>query len=570
MLKVLTTTCNLGCAFCDREHARDGGSGEVVVIGGGEPSLHEDLSGAIRELRDSGARQVEIRTNGLRMAYTSYARALADAGLSRASVLVPSHDPAVSDGLTRRPGGHVLAMRGIENLLGSGVEVGVRIPLLRPTVASLPATLDWIADAVPDASIDLVHAYAGGRPLQLSFDELASMLRDVLDHAARIGRFVRLGTAGPAPLCVIDRMPGTVPASVEIEGPRRFPDTCSGCIVRQQCPGMPVGHVEAFGQDGMEPLHETDAQVPCGGDDLLEELSTSIRKPMGDGDERADAVSLRITRSCNQDCSYCFVPWERRMIDEKAMEPFIQRAVESGASCIVLSGGEPTLHPDLPRFIRAARSAGARWVELQTNGILLSDRRACERLVEAGLSSVAVSLPSHLPAILDRIAAAPGNLPRILRALEHLSEMDLILSVTHVVCTPNHREVGSFVRFIHERFKVQVFSILLAAPMSAPLARRDVIVRYSDAGPHVAEAIDFCLDVGVDLGGLWDRCGMPLCILRTDPRHRQKAAVIPESNRSTGFIDGPGCGSCTLSSSCYRIRRLYAYLYGVEEFQPFA
>ena len=77
------------------------------------------------------------------------------------------------------------------------------------------------------------------------------------------------------------------------------------------------------------------------------------------------------------------------------------------------------------------------------------------------------------------------------------------------------------------------------------------------------------LEAGVHFEGLWERCGMPLCVLRTDPRYHQGAAFIPDSNRGAEFIDGPACGSCTRSSSCYRIRGLYAYLYGTYEFQPF-
>ncbi|MBW2263488.1 MAG: anaerobic ribonucleoside-triphosphate reductase activating protein, partial [Deltaproteobacteria bacterium] len=70
MFKAFTSTCNLGCAFCDHDVVpeADPRSADVVVIGGGEPSLHEDLPGAIRDLRASGAREVEVRTNGLRMA----------------------------------------------------------------------------------------------------------------------------------------------------------------------------------------------------------------------------------------------------------------------------------------------------------------------------------------------------------------------------------------------------------------------------------------------------------------------------------------------------------------------
>ena len=572
MFRTLTTTCNLGCAFCDHETppGADTTPDDTVVIGGGEPSLHEDLPGEIRQMRAAGARTVDLRTNGLRMAYEKYARTLAEAGLDRVRVLLPSHDPAVSDGLTRRPDAHALALRGMQNMLAAGIEVIPGIPLLRPTAPSLASTLEWIATTLPDVStVDLVHCHAGGPGLQLSFDDLATPLRTALERAPSLGLHVRLDTSGRAPLCAVGRLPGYVPAGDDLQGPRVHPPACGTCPVREACPGMPSGHVDAFGDEHARPFAATPGHDPSAGADPLESLSTSIRYTTGAVGEKVDSASLRITRRCNQDCSFCFIPWEHKTIEDGAVDEYILAAVKAGASRIVLTGGEPTLHPDLPRFVETAREAGARWVELQTNGVLLSDRETCERLVQAGLNSVAVSVPSHLPDLLDGIAAVPGNLPHVLDALGHLSSMDLVLSVTHVVCTPNHTQVAELVRFLHERFRVHVFSILLAAPMSAPLARKDVIVRYSDAAPFIAEALDLCIESGVHFEGLWERCGMPLCVLKTNPRYHQGAAYIPDGNRGAEFIDAPGCASCTRASSCYRIRSLYAYLYGVGEFLPF-
>ena len=56
---------------------------------------------------------------------------------------------------------------------------------------------------------------------------------------------------------------------------------------------------------------------------------------------------------------------------------------------IQLSGGEPTVREDLPEIIRLARSYGFGFVQINTNGLRLSEDPAYARqLREAGLSSV--------------------------------------------------------------------------------------------------------------------------------------------------------------------------------------
>lgn len=101
-------------------------------------------------------------------------------------------------------------------------------------------------------------------------------------------------------------------------------------------------------------------------------------------------------RRCNLACGYCNeydkvsdpVPFEvmtRRLGKLRAL----------GTSVIIISGGEPTLHPQLDDIIRHARGLGM-LVGLITNGYYLTKERI-ERLNEAGLDYMQISVDNVTP-----------------------------------------------------------------------------------------------------------------------------------------------------------------------------
>ena len=101
-------------------------------------------------------------------------------------------------------------------------------------------------------------------------------------------------------------------------------------------------------------------------------------------------------RRCNLACTYCNefdnhsdpVP-----VDE--MERRIDDLGRLGTSVITISGGEPTLHPDLDRVIARIRHNGA-IAGMITNGYNLN-RERIERLNRAGLDHLQISIDNVMP-----------------------------------------------------------------------------------------------------------------------------------------------------------------------------
>jgi MoaA/NifB/PqqE/SkfB family radical SAM enzyme len=101
-------------------------------------------------------------------------------------------------------------------------------------------------------------------------------------------------------------------------------------------------------------------------------------------------------RRCNLDCAYCN-EYDKTSdpVPRDEMLRRIDRLGELGTTIITLSGGEPTLHPDLDDLIARIRERGA-VATLITNGLLLTPERIA-RLNRAGLDYLQISIDNVVP-----------------------------------------------------------------------------------------------------------------------------------------------------------------------------
>lgn len=81
-----------------------------------------------------------------------------------------------------------------------------------------------------------------------------------------------------------------------------------------------------------------------------------------------------VTRRCNLRCSWCFYPLEKADPKDLFSIESILSECKVGARMgpIILTGGEPTLHPQLPTIITEIRKFCG--VDLLTNGVKLADK----------------------------------------------------------------------------------------------------------------------------------------------------------------------------------------------------
>src|SRR5262245_48089002 len=101
-------------------------------------------------------------------------------------------------------------------------------------------------------------------------------------------------------------------------------------------------------------------------------------------------------RRCNLSCAYCN---EYDKVSDPVPTAVMLRRIdlltELGTAAIVISGGEPLLHPDLDVIIKRIRQRGI-LATLITNGYLLTSSRI-KRLNRAGLNYLQISIDNVTP-----------------------------------------------------------------------------------------------------------------------------------------------------------------------------
>ncbi len=123
----------------------------------------------------------------------------------------------------------------------------------------------------------------------------------------------------------------------------------------------------------------------------------------------ASKVIVNLTYRCNNRCAFCAVG-DRPAEDADAREVIrqLRRHRARGVELLDIDGGEPTLHRDLLKVVRAARAMGYRRVALITNGRRLGYAAFTDGLVNAGVTEVLISLHAADEALNARLTSVPG------------------------------------------------------------------------------------------------------------------------------------------------------------------
>lgn len=124
---------------------------------------------------------------------------------------------------------------------------------------------------------------------------------------------------------------------------------------------------------------------------------------------------LEITQKCNLECLHCYADSSPRedlfgQVDTQTWLGVLGESVTLGCTQVQFIGGEPTLHPDLPRMIRFASASGYSLIEVFTNATLF-DEGLIETFLEHGVA-IATSFYSDDSKTHDEITRHPGSFRR--------------------------------------------------------------------------------------------------------------------------------------------------------------
>jgi pyruvate-formate lyase-activating enzyme len=159
---------------------------------------------------------------------------------------------------------------------------------------------------------------------------------------------------------------------------------------------------------------------------------------------------VSITDHCDYRCPVCYAesgPRERP--DFLPVEEILRRVgglKRRGGRMILLTGGEPTLHPDLPRIVRGVRGLGHR-VQLVTNGLRIAQQPELAReLKAAGLFKISLQLDS-LNEVTHRRQRGNSFVAEKHLAAQAITGSGLRLGTVTTVTTLNLDEIDTILEF---------------------------------------------------------------------------------------------------------------------------
>src|SRR4029079_7932833 len=119
---------------------------------------------------------------------------------------------------------------------------------------------------------------------------------------------------------------------------------------------------------------------------------------------------VRLTFDCNNRCVFCLDSdtHDGQMRDSEEIKKQILDERPHGAPRLILSGGEPTIHPNYVDFIRLGARAGYRKIQTVTNGRMFQYPPFLEKCMAAGLTEITFSLHGPNPRIHDALVGVKG------------------------------------------------------------------------------------------------------------------------------------------------------------------
>ncbi len=119
---------------------------------------------------------------------------------------------------------------------------------------------------------------------------------------------------------------------------------------------------------------------------------------------------VRLSYDCNNHCTFCLDSnaHDGTMRDNLDIKVQIIEGRKKGAERLILSGGEPTMHPNFLDFVKLGKRAGYPKVQTVTNGRMFKYPAFLGTAADNGLDEITFSLHGHNAKLHDALVGTPG------------------------------------------------------------------------------------------------------------------------------------------------------------------
>ncbi|MBK9265214.1 MAG: radical SAM protein [Polyangiaceae bacterium] len=290
---------------------------------------------------------------------------------------------------------------------------------------------------------------------------------------------------------------------------------------------------------------------------------------------------IKVGYACNENCTFCHTADIRHMDDTAdRIDWKIDRAKRLGYSMVVLSGGEPTMRPELLRWARRIASRGLD-LGLVTNGLMLAYPNVTDELIsECRLKYVYMSLHGGDAKVHGSVVRA-DTFSKAMQAIGNLHGRVDDLTINCVVTTANVRHLRGVVDKLLG-FPKLCIKFSMTQPKGGGSRAFDIIVPdVEECAERVKDAIEYGQDKRVGDEPRFAHDGIPFCLLPglehlyDDLKTHGYATMIEADEDDFVPVDDVAkiqpseiCGDCALAGACPGLYRGYFETRGASALRP--
>ncbi|NOZ85663.1 MAG: radical SAM protein [Deltaproteobacteria bacterium] len=328
-----------------------------------------------------------------------------------------------------------------------------------------------------------------------------------------------------------------------------------------------------------------------------------MNKSSGESLKQDRQINLEVSlgKACNNRCLFCangiVPPADRQWTPREVVKDEIERGLGEGCTSLGFLGGEPTLYPWLEEVVDYARRIGYSRVALCTNGTRLAVNELARKMVDSGVTRLAISIHSRNGMLEDRLTGRPGSFKQKMDGLVQALNLDSLgllehgLALESVLVAPVLPDLPGYCKFFSD-MGVRDFRFNVMRPEGKTAEDKSMVPCMREVGEALGELFIYNLE---SLNRKITFGDLPLCIL---PPHiladmslllpclgerRDMETHVAVLRSQTGLVDRflwtarkkdrlktkPGfCMSCSLYDYCEGIWLRYLSLYGDSDFVP--
>lgn len=230
-------------------------------------------------------------------------------------------------------------------------------------------------------------------------------------------------------------------------------------------------------------------------------------------------VNLVLNKDCNHRCAHCYNPWrsdENCKINDvveirNKIDYITEELIKSNVWSVILTGGEPLLHPDILFYCIDKLSQKDISLGLNTNLTLITNDLARELVNKYCWNNIILtSLPSIKETTCDKITQVKGSYHNILKGISICKNNGIKVGINTVLTKQNINDLKYYPDFV-DQYDIDYVSISAVIP---PVYDSDNHIYYLEDADIIAMAdtlLKLRNEKGLDVGSVTP---FPLCVLK--------------------------------------------------------